>query len=103
MGLKMTSSEKKILAGFLAIVFQVIGMLYFFGKIHPRAWHTDCLLCCLIVAVILSGSAIVTAIQEATAALREASQLKVDKRHSEAVPPLSFDDEEFDFSKTEES
>lgn len=90
------SSEYYAYLWLFVVISQVVALLYFLRIIESKSWHLHGLLCVLIAAVLFSASAVV-------AAIREASQLKVDKRHSEAVPPLSSDDEDFDLSKTEES
>jgi len=116
----MDSNEGWVLATWFGIAFTVIGLFYLFGWISPRAWQLHCLICFLIAAVIWGSVAIMLTIQEAaatfektttksankvTAAFYNANKLKVDKRHSEAVPPLSSDVDELDLlkSKTEES
>lgn len=87
----------------ISLIVLVVGLLFVDRIIEPKLEIIHFLLCVLIAAVLIGASAVVIAIREAIAAIREASQLKVDKRHSEAVPPLSSDDEELDLSKTEES
>ena len=79
----MNSSAYKVSAMVQGILYLVLGGLVFFANIEHiplPALSVEFLLCCLMATVVMSSLGVVSAVQEATAAFREASQLKVDKR-----------------------